>query len=56
MYTEDIMSRSIKHVKTTGFLEKFALIRKNRQAQRELKEQLLNDTDYANNLIFAQEL
>ena len=50
------MSRSMKHEKTSGFLERFAQIRKNRKAQREMKEQLIRDIDFANNLIFAQEL
>ena len=36
------MSRSIKHEKTTGFLERSGKIRKARQAERELKAQLLN--------------
>lgn len=35
------MSRSIKHEKTTGFLERAGKIRKDRKAQRALKAELL---------------
>ena len=36
------MSRSIKHEKTTGFLEHAGKIRKARKAARQLKADLLN--------------
>ena len=37
------MSRSIKHEKTTGFLEHAGKIRKARKAAREMKHQLINE-------------
>ena len=37
------MSRSIKHEKTTGFLEHAGKIRKARKAARQLKADLLNE-------------
>ena len=38
---EIIMSRSIKHEKTTGFLEHAAKIRRDRQVAREIKAEML---------------
>ena len=39
------MSRSIKHEKTTGFLEHAGKIRKARKAARWLKAELLNNNE-----------
>ena len=49
------MSRSIKHEKTTGFLERSGKIRKARKAARELKADLLNlEFDWDNDTYFLQ--
>ena len=37
------MSKSIKHVKTHGFLEDASRIRRKRKHVRSMKEQLIND-------------
>lgn len=49
------MSRSIKHEKTTGFLEHAGKIRKARKAARQLKADLLNfEFDWENDTNLMQ--
>ena len=49
------MSRSIKHEKTTGFLEHAGKIRKARQLARDLKADLINvDIDWDSDTHLAQ--
>ena len=49
------MSRSIKHEKTTGFLEHAGKLRKARQVARELKADLINvDIDWDSDTNFTQ--
>jgi len=49
------MSRSVKHEKSTGFLENAAKIRKARQEQRDLKAEMLQqkfDVDFDTDFTF----